>query len=320
VLLNLKDDADRLIATTLISRADVVVEPYRPGVAERLGIGPHEMCTENPRLVYARMTGWGQQGPYAQMAGHDINYIGLSGSLAAIGPPDAPIPPLNLIGDFGGGAMFAVAGILAALVERASTGRGQIVDVAMVDGAGALLGPIRDLHNAGLWSMGRQQNLLDGGAPFYTCYRTADDEFVAVGALEPQFYSALVSGLDIDEDDLGNRLDPNEWSFIRGLFAEKFLSRTREEWGRLFDGTDACVTPVLNMDEVPNHPHNRERDAIVSTNSGFRPHPAPRFEDSEPLSVTAAHDSESVAALLASLGIEQRTADDLLQRGSVSWD
>ena len=320
VLLNLKDVSDRMVATTLISQADVLVDPYRPGVAERLGIGPDEMRERNHQLVYARVTGWGQEGPYATMAGHDINYIGLSGSLAAIGPRDDPMPPLNLVGDYGGGAMFAVAGILAALVERATTGAGQVIDVAMVDGAAALLGPIRDLHNAGLWSPNRQANVLDGGAPFYACYRTSDDKYMAVGALEPQFYSLLVSGLGLDESTLGNRLDPGEWHSIAEVFAERFAARTRQEWTETFDGTDACVTPVLSMDEVGEHSHNAEREALVPTVSGRRPHPAPRFSGSASSGHTTEMDAETVETILVSLGLETAVVGEMRERGAVSWD
>jgi alpha-methylacyl-CoA racemase len=315
VSLDLKDDADRHLASTLISHADVLLDPYRPGVAERLGIGPDEMFERNHRLVYARVTGWGQYGPYASMAGHDINYIGLSGSLAAIGPRDAPMPPLNLVGDYGGGAMFAVTGILAALVERAATGLGQVIDVAMVDGAAALVGPIRDLHDAGLWSPQRRANLLDGGAPFYACYRTSDDEFMAVGALEPQFYSLLVSGLELDEAALGNRLDPGEWPRIGEIFSDTFATRTREEWTEIFDGTDACVTPVLSMDEVGDHPHNAARHALVSTGSGHRPHPAPRFSGTRGYADTGEEDLESAQELLISLGLDRDAVEQMRDQG-----
>ena len=320
VSLDLKDDADRQVASTLIAHADVLLDPYRPGVTERLGIGPDEMLERNHRLVYARVTGWGQYGPYASMAGHDINYIGLSGSLAAIGPQDVPVPPLNLVGDYGGGAMFAVTGILAALVERATTGLGQVIDVAMVDGAAALVGPIRDLHNAGLWSPQRRANLLDGGAPFYACYRTSDDEFMAVGALEPQFYSLLVSGLELDEAVLGNRLDPGEWSRIAEIFSDAFATRTRQEWTEIFDGTDACVTPVLSMDEVGDHPHNTARQALVPTGSGPRAHPAPRFSGAASDGHTAELSSNAVQNLLASLGIEHELVSEMSDRGILSGD
>lgn len=320
VSLDLKDAADRSVAVTLISHADVLIDPYRPGVTERLGIGPDEMCDRNPELVYARLTGWGQDGPYASMAGHDINYIGLNGSLLAIGPSDVPMPPLNLVGDYGGGAMFAVSGILAALVERARSGVGQVVDVAMVDGAAALLGPIRDLQNAGLWASARRANLLDGGAPFYACYRTSDNRFMAVGALESQFYSLLVSGLGLDESTLGDRLDPTEWPRIAAVFANAFASRTRDEWTEIFDGTDACVTPVLSMTEVGDHPHNAARDALVSGPSGQRPHPAPRFSGGTSQHPAIEMSDDSVEALLVSLGLDPDVVRELRNLGAVTWE
>lgn len=320
VSLDLKDAYDHAIAATLISHADVLIDPYRPGVAERLGIGPDEMCDRNPVLVYARLTGWGQDGPYAAMAGHDINYIGLSGSLAAIGQPEKPVPPLNLVGDYGGGAMFAVTGILAALVERATTSVGQVIDVAMIDGAAALVGPIRELHNAGLWSLDRHANLLDGGAPFYACYRTSDDKFMAVGALESRFYSLLVSGLGLEESELGNRLDPTEWPGICEAFSNVFVSRTRDAWTEIFDGTDACVTPVLSMNEVDEHPHNTAREALVASASGQRPHPAPRFSRPAAGDRTPEYDAASVEVLLASLGLEAEAVRGLFSRGAVTWE
>lgn len=261
---------------TMVQHADVLVEGYRPGVAERLGLGPLDALAINPGLVYARITGWGQSGPLAGMAGHDINYIGLSGVLASIGRED-PTPPLNLVGDYGGGAMFAVVGILAGLIDRNRTGHGTVIDAAMVDGSGALLAPIRDLLNLGLWGERRSTNLLDGGAPFYRTYRTADDRFVAVGALEVPFYEALLVGLGIDSGSIPDRMDPASWHELEVIFSEAFSARTRDEWALVFEGTDACVTPVLTMSEVMDHAHNSERNALIGTPTGPRPNVAPRF-------------------------------------------
>lgn len=317
--LNLKDEGDRSIATTVIRHADVLIEGFRPGVAERLGIGPERMCEENPRLVYGRLTGWGQDGPYAQMAGHDINYIGLSGALAAIGTPDMPIPPLNLLGDYGGGAMFVIVGVLAALFERSSTGSGQVVDVAMVDGVATLMGPIRDLANAGLWSEERRANFLDGGSPFYTCYRTADDRYVAVGALEPQFFSVLVAGLGLDEAKLGDRLDRTAWPGLRQLFAECFQQRTRDEWMDIFDGTDGCVTPVLSLGEVGTHHHNQARRALRDGDSGPVPTTAPRFEGMAPEQRRRDLDLDGVSELLVDMGLEPSLVDDLTAKAIIRW-
>ncbi len=259
IAIDLKSDEGRAVTRSLIDSADILLEGFRPGVAERLGIGPERFETSNPGLIYTRLTGWGQDGPYSAMAGHDINYIGLSGALAAIGEPDRPIPPLNLLGDYAGGSMFAIVGILSGLVERSRTGRGRVIDVAMIDGVHALMAPTRDIADVGMWVEQRSANMLDGGAPFYRTYRTADDRFMAVGALEPAFYTAFVSGLGFDEAELPNRFDPDNWSELDVLFGEVFASHDRDHWQSVFDGTDACVTPVLTMSEVPAHPQNRAR-------------------------------------------------------------
>jgi alpha-methylacyl-CoA racemase len=244
---------------SLIDSADVLIEGFRPGTTERLGVGPERFNDSNPGLVYVRVTGWGQEGPYASMAGHDINYIGLSGALAAIGEEERPTPPLNLLGDYAGGSMFAVVGVLAALVERSHTGRGAIIDTAMIDGVSSLLAPIRDLSEMGAWVENRSSNLLDGGAPFYRTYATSDGRFVAVGALEPAFYSAFVEGLGLDESDLPNRFDPDNWANLAATFSGVLAAESRDHWQSVFDGTDACVTPVLAMSESQTHPQNQAR-------------------------------------------------------------
>lgn len=277
VAVDLKSDDGSTRALELIREADVVIEGFRPGTLERLGLGPQLLLDLHPRLVVVRVTGWGQEGAYSSMAGHDINYVALTGALHAIGPPDRPMPPLNLVGDFGGGGMFAVAGVVAALFERDQTGLGQIIDVAMVDGAASLLGPIRALQNAGVWTDEREANFLDGGAPFYRTYATSDAKFVAVGALEPPFYSALLGGLGIDEQAIPDRLDRANWPALSSMFAAAFEQRSRDEWQAVFDGSDACVTPVLTIAEAATHPHNSERGAIVDASGGPRPAPAPRF-------------------------------------------
>ncbi|MEZ5175818.1 MAG: CaiB/BaiF CoA-transferase family protein [Acidimicrobiia bacterium] len=261
----------------LLTAADVLVEGFRPGTLERLGLGPDTVRAEHPALIYARVTGWGQHGPYATMAGHDINYIGLTGALHAIGPSRMPVPPLNLVGDYGGGTMFAIVGILAALVQRQRTGQGCVVDIAMIDGVGALFEPIRRLRDAGMWLDRRGANLLDGGAPFYRTYATADGKFMAVGALEPAFYTAFVRGLGLDPAELPDRLDPENWIALSERFGEVFMERTRAEWQGVFDGTDACVTPVLSMDETGSHAHNEARATTVEIGSPRRVATAPRF-------------------------------------------
>jgi alpha-methylacyl-CoA racemase len=256
------------------------VEGLRPGVLERLGAGPDEVLARNPRLVYARMTGWGQDGPLAQRAGHDINYLGLTGALHAIGTADKPIVPLNIGADFGGGSMFLLVGILAALVERATSGRGQVVDAAMVDGASSLITMVYGLLGAGLWQDRRAANLLDGGAPFYDVYETADGGHMSVGALEPQFYAELVELLGLT--DLPSRDDLTQWPAIREAFTRRFKERTRAEWTEVFDGTDACVAPVLPLTEAARHPHLAARGTYVERDGVLQPAPAPRFSRTEP--------------------------------------
>ena len=317
--LNLKEVDDRSIATTVIEGADVLVEGFRPGVAERLGIGPEPMRETNRSLIYVRMTGWGQVGPYASMAGHDINYIGLAGALAAIGTSGMPLPPLNLVGDYGGGGMFAVVGILAALFERSITGSGQVIDVAMLDGTATLMGPVRDLFNAGMWSTARASNFLDGGAPFYRCYETSDGRYVAVGALESQFYSELISGLGLDESDLPNRFDRGNWPSLREQFAAVFAQRSREEWTEVFDDTDACVTPVLALDEVASHPHNHDRGALRASSTGPVPAVAPRFEHLDTGSAVVGTDAQTVAGALETMGLSRHVIDAFLEDGTIGW-
>jgi alpha-methylacyl-CoA racemase len=277
---DLKDpqQRDRLLA--LVDRADVLIEGFRPGVAERLGVGPEQLCARNPRLVYARMTGWGQTGPRAHTAGHDLNYISVTGVLHAIGPAESPIPPLNLVGDFGGGSLFLVVGILGALLERHCSGRGQVVDGAMVDGVSVLAQHILEMKAQGAWTHGRAGNLLDGGAPFYRTYPCLDGRFVAVGALEPQFYALLLKGLELDPDHLPEQYDRTGWRSLAELFERVFRTRTRDHWARVFDGTDACVTPVLPFDEAALEPHVAARGALQPVAGHVAAGSAPRFSRS----------------------------------------
>ncbi|MFJ6024368.1 CaiB/BaiF CoA transferase family protein [Brevundimonas sp. NPDC092305] len=275
---NLKSDADREQVLTLAGRADVLIEGFRPGVMERLGLGPDVVAGRNPRLVYGRVTGWGQTGPMAGEVGHDINYIALSGALHALGEPDRPPrPPLNLVGDYAGGAMMLVTGVLAGLVEARTTGRGRVVDAAMTDGSAMLMGLFSALLSRGLWSPERGGNLLDGGAPFYRCYACRDGQFVAVGALEPRFYAALISGLGLSADE-APQFDMGGWPGLHERFASIFTMRDRDEWTAVFAGTEACVTPVLSLEEAPRHPHNEARSTFVESDGLFQPAPAPRFD------------------------------------------
>ncbi|MEU6645639.1 CaiB/BaiF CoA-transferase family protein [Saccharomonospora sp. NPDC046836] len=280
---DLKNDEGRRLVLRLVAKADVLIEGFRPGVAERLGIGPADCHAVNPRLVYGRMTGWGQDGPLAATAGHDINYLGLTGILHAIGRSDEPpVPPLNLVGDYGGGSMFLLTGLLAALWERERSGVGQVVDAAMVDGASVLGQLMWALRGLGAWSDERASNLLDGAAPFYDTYVCADGRYVAVGALEPQFYSALLEGLGLDPAELPAQLDRSGWPLLRARFTQLFSARTRDEWAAVFAGTDACVTPVLSFGEAPWHPHLAARQTLIELDGITQPAPAPRFSRTVP--------------------------------------
>jgi alpha-methylacyl-CoA racemase len=287
VALDLRSPAGHATACRLVERADVLVEGFRPGVMERLGLGPDDCAARNDRLLYARMTGWGQQGPLAQRAGHDINYLALSGALSLIGPADRkPTVPVNLIADFGGGGMLLVAGVLAGLLERERSGRGQVIDVAMIDGVGLLLAMAWSLRNGGAWTDERGVNLLDGGAPFYDTYLCADGGHVALGALEPAFYAAFLEGLAefTDTRDWPAQYHRARWPQLRARIAAALLTRTRDEWADHFAGTDACLTPVLALDEVAAHPHLRHRDSHRDGPAGGRqPSAAPRFSRTPPL-------------------------------------
>jgi alpha-methylacyl-CoA racemase len=277
VAVDLKDPRGRDVVLRLVERAEVLVEGFRPGVTERLGLGPEDCWARNPALVYGRMTGWGQDGPLAGTAGHDIGYVALTGALHAVGraagPPQVPV---NLVGDFGGGAMYLVVGVLAALLEARTSGRGQVVDAAIVDGATGLTAMLHGMLAAGTWQDRRGVNLLDSGAPFYDVYETADGRWMAVGALEPQFYAALLAVLDLG-DGVPDRNDPRQWPALRERIAARFRGHTQAEWTELFEGTDACVAPVLSLTEAPAHPHLAARGSFVEHAGVVQPAPAPRF-------------------------------------------
>lgn len=295
VPVDLKSPADRAVVLDLIARADAVIEGFRPGVMERLGLGSDVCAAANPRLVFGRVTGWGQTGPLADTVGHDINYIALTGALHAMGEPDRPPrPPLNLVGDYGGGAMLLVTGVLAAIIEARETGKGRVVDAAMTDGVSMLSSLFHALSASGLWSAERGTNLLDGGAPFYRCYACADGRFVAVGALEPRFYAALLQGLGIDLAE-APQFPPSGWPALHAHFGDVFSTRSRDDWAAHFDGTEACVTPVLTFAEAASHPHNVSRSTLVG--EPVQPSPAPRFNDNvtKPQPGTALDLSSAVA-------------------------
>jgi alpha-methylacyl-CoA racemase len=300
VAADLKEPVGRENVLRLVERADVLLEGYRPGVTERLGVGPAACHARNPRLVYGRMTGWGQDGPLAKRAGHDLNYISLTGALHAIGRAgEKPAVPLNLVGDFGGGSMLLVVGVLAALWESERSGQGQVVDAAMVDGASLLVQMIWGLLGQGAWTDQRGSNLLDGHAPFYDTYTCADGRHVAVGALEPQFYGALLDGLGIDQTGLPAQFDRQGWAQLRAHFTEVFASRTRDEWTRVFEGTDACVTPVLSFAEAADHPHLVARSTVVAPAGVRQAAPAPRFSRTPASLRPQPGGPEDVAAVLA---------------------
>jgi alpha-methylacyl-CoA racemase len=303
----------------LAESADVLVEGFRPGVAERLGFGPRVCAERNPALVFARMTGWGQDGPLAATAGHDIDYIAISGALYPIGRAgERPVPPLNLVGDFGGGGMLLALGVLAALVERQRSGLGQVVDAAMVDGSALLTSFLYGLRAGGGWQDQRGVNLLDGGAPFYDTYETADGGHVAVGALESRFYAELLAGLGLSDADLPGQHDRAGWPVLRERFASVFRERSRDEWAQVFAGTDGCVAPVLSMAEAPVHPHNTARGVFTDVGGLVQPAPAPRFSRSaagqpEP-SPRPGADTDTV---LAGLGLSADEIAGLRGRGVV---
>ena len=305
----------------LIEKADVLLEPYRPGVMERLGLGPDVACARNPRLIYARLTGFGQDGPYAGMAGHDINYIALSGALSLIGRKgEKPLAPVNLLGDFAGGGMLCALGITLALLERSHSGKGQIVDAAMVDGAAYLSTFVYKFRNAGMWRDERGTNMLDGAAPFYDTYRTKDGQYMSVGAIEPQFYAALLKGLGLDAATAPQQMDQSTWRETAARFSEIFAARTRDEWCAIFDGTDACVAPVLHLGEADSHPHNRARRLLIADRQGkLEPAPAPRLSRSpgdgtRPLPTVGEH----TRAILGECGFSPAEIERLSTAGAIA--
>jgi alpha-methylacyl-CoA racemase len=275
--LDLKESRAVDLCLKLCEIAEIVFEGNRPGVMERLGLGPNAMHARNPRLVYGRMTGWGQSGPYAPYAGHDINYLSLSGALHAIGTEEKPVPPLNLAADYGGGAMFLVAGVLAALIHARASGEGQVVDAAMTDGSAYLMTLFYGMHAAGKWEDRRRTNLLDGGAPFYDTYRCADGKWISVGALEPQFYALLLQKTGAAGRLVQPQMERESWPAMQQALREIFATRTRQQWCELLENTDACFAPVLSLSEAPAHPHNRARGTFVELAGVIQPAPAPRF-------------------------------------------
>lgn len=319
VAVDLKSDQGREVVLRSAASSEVLIEGFRPGVTERLGVGPAECLARNPGLVYGRMTGWGQTGPMADMAGHDIDYIAVSGALHGIGTAHDPIPPLNLVGDFGGGGMLLVVGVLAALVHARAMGEGQVVDAAMTDGSALLTASHHGYMADGWWKAERVANLLDGAAPFYTTYRTSDGEHVAVGALEPQFFAALISRLELDPEEVGPQHERSGWPRMRELFARRFDTRTRDEWTTHFQGSDACVAPVMSLVEAPGHPHNSARGTFTEVDGVTQPAPAPRFSatvtEAGSVPPRTGYDTDRV---LAELGFEPDEIESMRSSGAVA--
>jgi alpha-methylacyl-CoA racemase len=273
VELDLKDWSAIAQVLDLLSHADALIEGFRPGVMERLGLGPDLVLARNPKLVYGRMTGWGQDGPLAQAAGHDINYISVTGALAAIGTQEKPVPPLNLVGDFGGGALYLVVGVLAALLEASKSGKGQVVDAAMCDGAASLMSMFFDMSAMGRWIEGREKNFLDGGAHFYGVYQCSCGNFISIGSIEPQFYALLRQHADLSETCFDAQMDRKAWPELKA----KLKTKTRDDWCKIMEGTDICFAPILTMAEAPKHPHMAAREVFVIRHGVTQPAPAPRF-------------------------------------------
>ena len=318
VAVDLKKPEGIEIVLKLVESADALFEGFRPGVTERLGLGPDECMARNEKLVYGRMTGWGQDGPLAQSAGHDINYIGLSGALHAIGEPGGkPVPPLNLIGDFGGGGMLLAYGLVCALLEAQKSGKGQVVDTAMVDGAATLMAMFFSMAGRG-FDDERGTNLLDGGSHFYNTYETKDGQHVCVGSIEPQFYQLLVEKAGVDANHFGPQMDRDQWSGFKDELEDVFKTKTRGEWCEIMEGTDVCFAPVLSVFEAPNHPHNVHRGTFIEVDGVVQPSPSPRFSrTTAEISHAARAPGEDSTEVLSSIGFAQDELDTLREQGVI---
>ena len=308
------------VVLKLVETADAIFEGFRPGVMERLGIGPEVCLARNDRIVFGRMTGWGQEGPLANAAGHDINYISLSGALAAIGRPGSPpVPPLNLIGDFGGGGMLLALGLVAALLESKESKKGQVVDAAMTDGSALLMTMIYSMQSSGMWKTTMGSNLLDGGSHFYDTYECKDGKFISIGSIEPQFYALLCQIAELDEKVFSKQMSRDLWPEQKEEIKKIFLKKTRDKWCELMEGTDVCFAPVLDMSEAPQHPHNKERKTFIDLEGVTQPAPAPRFSRTEPEvvsspSIVGEHTNE----VLSSIGLSEEDISSLKTSGAVA--
>lgn len=319
IAIDLKNSQGVDTVKKLVDQADVVIEGFRPGVMERLGLGPEECLERNPRLVFGRMTGWGQHGPLAHAAGHDINYISIGGALGAMGHPDRPpSPPLNLVGDFGGGAMYLLAGVLAALVERASSDKGQVIDAAMTDGTASLLTPFYGMMAMGMWTTQRSDNRLDGGAHYYGSYTCSDGKHISIGSIEPQFYALLLELCGIDDPEFLKQNEKESWASLRQKLEELFATKTQAQWCELLEGTDVCFAPVLNLAEAPQHPHNKARASFVDFEGVTQPAPAPRFSRSQSgIQSAAAIAGEHSEEILKDWGFDDHTIAELARENAI---
>ncbi|MES9968509.1 MAG: CaiB/BaiF CoA-transferase family protein [Candidatus Thiodiazotropha sp.] len=316
IALNLKSSEGLETLLKLIENTDVLIEGYRPGVTERLGFGPDTCLERNPRIIYGRITGWGQTGPLAHSAGHDINYISLTGVAAAIGTTDKPVPPLNLVGDFAGGSLFLVIGILSALLETNASGRGQVIDAAITDGSAHLLSMFYTLSKLRGWNTSRERNLLDGGVPYYGAYETADKKFVSVGSIEPQFFAQLIEKTGMCKSFIQDQNNPQRWPEMRAAFVDTFQSKTRDEWVEIFEGSDACVAGILDYEEAIQHPHNKARGTHISVAGIQQPAPVPRFSRSACAEPEPPHaEGADTKAVLADWGLSENHIEELDKAG-----
>ena len=320
IAVDLKSPKGKEVILKLCESADALFEGFRPGVTERLGLGPNECMARNPALVYGRMTGWGQEGPMAQAAGHDINYIALAGALHAIGPKGGkPVPPLNLVGDFGGGGMLLAFGLVCAMLEAQKSGKGQVVDAAMVDGAATLMAMFFSMKAGGIFSNERGSNMLDGGAHFYDTYETGDGRYISIGSIEPQFYALLVEKAGLDATDFSAQMDMSRWPEYKEKLTNVFKSKTRDEWCALMEGSDVCFAPVLSLDEVAEHPHNKARGTFANVEGVIQPAPSPRFSRTPgALTASSRAPGEDTRDVLAASGFDAAEIDSLASEGVVT--
>lgn len=320
IAVDLKNPAGREVVLKLCEGADALFEGFRPGVTERLGLGPEDCMARNPKLVYGRMTGWGQEGPMAQAAGHDINYIALAGALHAIGSKGGkPVPPLNLVGDFGGGGMVLALGIVCAMLEAQKSGRGQVVDTAMVDGAAILMAMFYSMAAGGAWKEERGTNLLDGGAHFYDTYETSDGKYISIGSIEPQFYALLVEKAGLDAAEFSEQMNPARWPAYKDKLTAVFKTKTRAQWCELMEGSDVCFAPVLSLAEAATHPHNVARATFRELDGVVQPAPAPRFSRTQPVLTTGSRiPGEDTKVVLSEAGFSDAEISSLVTEGAVS--